>query len=64
MYDELVLTDKACGDKDFNEEHNLGQKAAILLKLTESFRRKGYRECTDNYYSSVALISFQLGNIY
>ena len=64
MYDELILTDKAYSDQDFNEEHNLGQKAGILLKLTEPFRRKVYREFTDNYYSSVALISFQLGNMY
>ena len=58
-YDGLVLTvEPYGGGQGFNNEHNLGQTAAVVLKLMAPFLNKGYHVFTDNYYNSVALTEF------
>ena len=57
-YDGLVLTVEAYGGQGFNDEHNLGQTAAVVLKLMNPFLNKGYHVFTDNNYNSVALTEF------
>ena len=57
-YDGLVLTVEAHGGQGFNDEHNLGQTATVVLKLMNPFLNKGYHVFTDNYYNSVALTEF------
>ena len=57
-HDGLVLTTEAYGDQGFNDEHNIGQTAAIVLKLMNPFLNKGDYVFTDNYYSLVALTKF------
>ena len=50
MHDGLVLTIETYGGQSFNDEHNHGQTAPIVLKLTNPFLNKGY--------NSVALTEF------
>ena len=57
-YDGLVLTVEVYDGQGFNDEHNLGQTAAVVLKLMNPFLNKGYHVFTDNYYNSVALTEF------
>ena len=59
-HDGLVLTIEAYGDHTSNDEHNLGQAAATVLKLMSPFLNKGYHVFTENYYNSVALSKFHL----
>ena len=55
-YDGLVLT--AYGGQGFNDENNLGQTAATVLKLMTPYLDKGYHVFTDNYYNSVSLTEY------
>ena len=48
-HDGLVLTAEAYSGQGFNDEHNLGQTAATLLKLMKPYLNKGYHVFTDNY---------------
>ena len=57
-YDGLVLTAEACGGQGFNDENNLGQTAATVLKLMTPYLDKGYHVFTDNYYNSVSLTEY------
>ena len=57
-YNGLVLTVEAYGGQGFNNEHNIGQTAAVVLKLMNPFLNKGYHVFTDNYENSVALTEF------
>ena len=57
-YDGLVLTAEVYGGQGFIDEHNLGQTAAVVLKLMNPFLNKGYHVFTENYYNSVALTEF------
>ena len=50
MHDGLVLTIETYGGQSFNDEHNHGQTATIVLKLMNPFLNKGY--------NSVALTEF------
>ena len=49
---------EAYGGQGFNDEHNLGQTATVVLKLLNPFLIKGSDVFTDNYYNSVALTEF------
>ena len=61
IYDGLVFTAEAYGGQGFNDENNLGQTAATVLKLMTPFLNKGYHVFIDNYYNSVSLTStFQI----
>ena len=44
--DGLFLTVQAYGSQGFNDEHNLGQTAAIALKLMNPFVNKDYTTCS------------------
>lgn len=57
-HDGLVLSAEVYGGQGFNDENNLGQTAAIVLKLMQPYLHKGYHVFTDNYYNSVALTEF------
>ena len=57
-YDGLVLTDEAYGGQGFNDENNLGQTAATVLKLMTPYLDKGYHVFTGNYYNSVSLTEY------
>ena len=57
-YDGLVLTAEAYGGQGFNDENNLDQPAATVLKLMTPFLNKGYHVFTDNYYNSVSLTEY------
>lgn len=57
-HDGLVLTVEAYGGPGFNAEHNLGQTAAITVKITNPFLNKGYHVFTDSYYNTVTLTEF------
>ena len=45
----LVLSEEIRGDQGFNDVNNLGQTAAIALKLMEPYLEKGYHVFTNNY---------------
>ena len=57
-YDGLVLNEEIYGGQAFNEEQNLGQTGATVLKLMKPFLNKGYHVFTDNFYNSVALTEY------
>ena len=57
-YDGLVLTAEAYGGQGFNDENNLGQTAATVLKLMTPYLDKGYHVFTGNYYNSVSLTEY------
>ena len=57
-YDGLVLTAEAYGGQGFNDENNLGQTVATVLKLMIPFLNKGHHVFTDNYYNSVSLSEY------
>ena len=59
-HDGLVLTNEAKGGQGFNDKHNLGQTAAILLKLLNTLFNKCYYVFSDNYYNSFALTELLL----
>ena len=61
-YDGLVLTAKAYGGQGFNDENNLGQTAATVLKLMTPFLNKGYHVFRGNYYNSVSLTEYLLNH--
>lgn len=58
FHDGLVLSAEIYGGQRTNDENNLGQTAAIVLKLMEPYLQKGYHVYTDNFYDSVALTRF------
>ena len=57
-YDGLVLNVEIYGDQGFNDEQNLGQTGATMLKLMKPLLSKGYHVFTDNFYNSVALTEY------
>ena len=57
-YDGLVLNVEIYGGQGFNDEQNLGQTGATVLKLMKPFLNKGYHVFTDNFYNSVALTEY------
>jgi len=57
-HDGLVIYADIYSGQGINDENNLGQTAAIVLKLMEPYLQKGYHVFTDNYYNSVALTKF------
>jgi len=57
-HDGLVLSAEIYGGQGFNDENNLGQTAAIVLKLMQPYLQKGYHVFTDNFYNSVSLTEF------
>ena len=57
-YDGLVLTAEAFGGQGFDDENNLGQTVATVLKLMTPYLDKGYHVFTDNYYNSVSLTEY------
>ena len=48
-HDGLVLSAEIYGGQGFSDFNNLGQTAAIVLKLMEPYLEKGYHVFTDNY---------------
>ena len=57
-HDELVLSAEIYGGRGFNDVNNLGQTAAIVLKLMKPYLEKRYHVFTDSYYNSVSLTEF------
>ena len=57
-YDGLVLTAEAYGGQGFNDENNLGQAVATVLKLMTPFLNKAYHVFTGNYYNCISLTKF------
>ena len=57
-YDGLVLTAEVYGGQGFNDENNLSQTAATVLKLMTPFLNKGYHVFTDNCYNCVSLTQY------
>ena len=57
-HDGLILSAEIYAGQVFNDVNNLGQTAAIVLKLMEPYLEKGYHVFTDNYYNSVSLMEF------
>ena len=57
-YDGLVLNVEIYGGQGFNDEQNLAQTGATVLKLMKPFLSKGYHVFTDNFYNSIALTVF------
>ena len=57
-HDELVLSAEIYGGRGFNGVNNLGQTAAIVLKLMKPYLEKRYHVFTDSYYNSVSLTEF------
>ena len=54
----LVLSAEIYGGQGFKDVNNLGQTAAIVLKLMEPYLEKRHHLFTDNYYNSVSLTEF------
>ena len=57
-YDGLVLPVDTYSGQGFNDENNLGQTVATVLKLMTPFLNKGYYVFTDNYHNSVSLTEY------
>ena len=57
-HDGLVLSAEIYGGQGFSDVNNLGQTAAIVLKLMEPYLEKRHHVFTDNYYNSVSLTEF------
>ena len=53
----MVLNVEIYGGQGFNDEQNLGQTGATVLKLMEPFLNKEY-VFTNNFYNSVALTEY------
>lgn len=56
--DGLVPNVEIYGGQGFNDEHNLGQTGAIVLKLMKLYLNKGYYLFMDNFYNSVSLTEY------